>query len=181
MGATLLFWLYKSVKVLSCNIVGESSPLSRFAAPLAGSVWLTSVGTGDAVETKILSNLYHVGEDSPSSGTTRHRWSLFVSDALASYSDLTGRRGGCDFLQILYDPKNKDGQGCSEKNPGKCREGDLTGKFGEVKVGKRESMFTKGYHSDLNLELPEYATKKRALFLVVYDHEHPGRESRKLI
>ncbi len=140
---------------------------ARFAAPVAGSVWFTSVSKGDAVETKIMSNLYHTGDNSKS---TQHNWRLYISDALASSSDLQGNN--CDFLQILYDPKHKDGQDCSEKNPGKCREGDLGGKFGQVRVGKQESMFTKSYHTDLNLELPELEGT-RSLFLVLYDPDHP--------
>ena len=48
----------------------------------------------------------------------------------------------------------------------------MSGKFQDVRIGKRESMFTKGYHTDLNLELPEL-DGPRSLFVVVYDADHP--------
>jgi len=72
----------------------------------------------------------------------------------------------------LYDPLNKNGEGCSEEDPSKCREGDLSGKFGHVKVGKEESMFTKNYFTDVNLELPEL-DGHRSLYLVLFDEDHP--------
>ncbi len=171
-GRSLVLEGPSKTRVCATILPTETTPFraaeARFASPVAGSVWFTSVSRGDAVETKILSNLFHVRE---SGASTRHGWSLFISDALATASDLQGN--DCDFLQILYDPKNRDGRGCSQKSRAKCKEGDLTGKFGEVKVGKRESMFTKNYHTDLNLALPEFGSGRRALFLVLYDQEHP--------
>ena len=67
---------------------------------------------------------------------------------------------------------NKDGEGCSEENPSKCREGDLTGKFGKVRIGKEESTFTKNIYTDVDLELPEL-DGHRSLYLVLFDEDHP--------
>ena len=65
-------------------------------------------------------------------------------------SDGTG--SSCDFLQLVYESgaKNRDGRGCGEADEasrGRCRQGDLGGKFGKVRVGRRESMFTKVINS----------------------------------
>lgn len=120
---------------------------ARFTSPVAGSVWFTSAGQ----ETKIFTNLVHVTGDK---GSSNHRWQLFITDVLDTYSDIQG--SGCDFLQILYDTKTRGtGEGCSEDQPEKCQEGDLAGKFGNVKVSRRESMFTKSYFHDTNLPLPD--------------------------
>ena len=76
----------------------------------------------------------------------------------------------------MYETKNRDGRGCGEGegSSGKCRQGDLGGKFGKVRVGRRESMFTKAYHTDLDLELPDL-DGTRSLFVAIYDAEHPDR------
>ena len=74
-----------------------------------------------------------------------------AADALTGGgSDGTG--SSCDFLQLVYESgaKNRDGRGCGEADEasrGRCRQGDLGGKFGKVRVGRRESMFTKVINS----------------------------------
>ena len=142
--------------------IGEA----RFTSPIAGTIWFTSLSKGDSVEIKILTNLFHV----QSGKSTNHDWRVFISDILDTASDLQG--SNCDFLQSVYDADDQGGgPECSEEHPENCREGDLTGKFGQVRVGKRESMFTKGYHTDLHLELPELEGR-RSLFVVVYDEDH---------
>ena len=142
---------------------------ARFTSPVGGSIWFTSLSLGDNVETKIYTNLVHVSGPSKSSS---HKWQLFISDVLDTDSDIQG--SGCDFLQILYDPKNGQGEGCSQKEPHKCREGDLAGKFGSVKVSRRESMFTKNYFHDNHLELPELGPgSARSLFVVIYEPDRP--------
>jgi Cu/Zn superoxide dismutase len=138
----------------------------RFNSPVAGSVWFTALSKGDSVETKILTNLINVA----AAKSTANAWQIFITDILDTDSDI--QRGSCDFLQLLYDPLNKDGKDCSEENRASCREGDLTGKFGKVKVGKEESMFTKIYVTDVDLELPEL-DGHRSLYLVLFDEEHP--------
>ncbi len=137
---------------------------ARFTSPVGGSIWFTSLSQGDATETNIFTNLVHVAGDERSSN---HRWQLFITDVLDTDSDIQG--SGCDFLQILYDPKNRQGDGCSKEDPDKCREGDLAGKFGSVKVSRRESMFTKAYFHDVNLGLPELEGTARSLFVVLYE------------
>ena len=141
---------------------------ARFTSPVGGSIWFTSLSLGSKVETKIYTNLVHVAGRAKSSS---HKWQLFITDVLDTDSDIQG--SGCDFLQILYDPNNDQGEGCSEDEPQKCREGDLTGKFGQIKVSRRESMFTKSYFHDNHLELPELDGSARSLFVVVYDEEAP--------
>ena len=144
--------------------VGESTQLrsaeARFTSPVAGSVWFTS----NADETNIFTNLVHVSGDGKSSS---HRWQLFITDVLDTDSDIHG--SGCDFLQILYDTKKSTGEGCSKEDPSKCRDGDLAGKFGKVKVSRRESMFTKAYFHDVSLVLPELEGTARSLFVVLYE------------
>jgi hypothetical protein len=80
--------------------------------------------------------------------------------------------GSCDFLQLLYDPRNKNGEGCSSDDRAKCKEGDLTGKFGKLRIGKEETMFTKNLLTDVDLELPEL-DNHRSLYLVLFDQDHP--------
>lgn len=142
---------------------------ARFTSPVAGSIWFSSLRLEDekTTETTIFSNLVHVAGESKSSS---HRWQLFITDVLDTDSDIQG--SGCDFLQILYDPQNGQGEGCSKDDPGKCREGDLGGKFGNVKVSRRESMFTKSYFHDTHLNLPELEGTARSLFVVLYDEDH---------
>lgn len=140
---------------------------ARFTSPIAGSVWFTSLSGGEEehIETRILSNLYHV-QNGKSSG---HPWQIFITDILTSVR----KRNTCDFLQILYDPENRDGLGCSKDSPQKCKEGDLTSKFGAVRVGQRESIFTKSSYTDSSLMLPE-SEGPRSVYLVIYDEEHEG-------
>eukprot|EP00094_Tigriopus_californicus_P005910 TCALIF_05695-PA protein Name:"Similar to sodE Superoxide dismutase [Cu-Zn] 5 (Dictyostelium discoideum)" AED:0.01 eAED:0.01 QI:0/-1/0/1/-1/1/1/0/1143 len=138
---------------------------ARFTSPIAGSVWFTTMSFGDGVETKIFSNLFHT----QGTKSTANDWKIYISDALDSSLDVNGQ--SCDFLQTLYDPEHRSGEGCSEDDPGKCREGDLTGKFGQVRVGKTESMFTKAYHNDVDITLPEL-DGSQALFLVLFDADH---------
>ena len=141
---------------------------ARFTSPVAGSVWFSSYsnpnGNDTAAETNIFTNLVHVTGDSKSSS---HRWQLFITDVLDTDADIHG--SGCDFLQILYDTEKKTGDGCSADDPGKCRDGDLSGKFGKVKVSRRESMFTKAYFHDTNLALPELEGTARSMFVVLYE------------
>jgi len=133
---------------------------ARFTSPVAGSVWFTS----NEAETNIFTNLVHVSGEGKSSS---HRWQLFITDVLDTDSDIHG--SGCDFLQILYDTKKSSGNGCSEQDPDKCRDGDLSGKFGKVKVSRRESMFTKSYFHDNNLVLPDLEGTARSIFVVLYE------------
>lgn len=136
---------------------------ARFTAPVAGSVFFHSLRQGNKVETKILSTLYHVVK----STSSEHSWQIFITDIVGTNK----RRQTCNFLQLLYDPDNRDSQNCSKENPDNCKGGDLTGKFGKVKVGKKETMFTKKYMRDSNLRLPEMKGS-RSLYLALFDPEH---------
>ena len=133
-------------------------------------MWFTTISKGDAVETKILSDLFHVSGEGLGK-SSKHKWTLYITDILDSALDLHGNN--CDFLQTPYDPDDVDGVGCVKgEQPSKCAQGDLAGKFGEVTVGKRRTMFTRAYHTDLSLEMPEL-DGPRSIFLVVHDAEHP--------
>jgi len=137
---------------------------ARFSAPVAGSVFFHTLSLGDKIETKIFTNLYHV----VSSTSSDHPWQIFITDILGTNK----RRQTCNFLQILYDPDNRVSDNCSEDNPAGCKDGDLTAKFGKVRVGKQESMFTKKYYSDSKMSLPELGGS-RSLYLTLYDADHP--------
>jgi len=52
----------------------------------------------------------------------------------------------------------------------KCKEGDLSGKFGHIKVGREESFFTKSFHTDVDLELPEL-DGHRSVYLVLFEQD----------
>ncbi len=52
----------------------------------------------------------------------------------------------------------------------KCKEGDLTRKFGNMKVGREEGFFTKSFHTDVDLELPEL-DGHRSVYLVLYEED----------
>lgn len=135
---------------------------ARFTSPVAGSVFFHTLAHGGNTETKIFSNLYHVVEGSSSD----HGWQIFITDILGTNK----KRQTCNFLQILYDPDSRDAAGCSEESPESCKDGDLTGKFGKVRVGKEESMFTKKYFTDRSLVLPKGS---RSLYLALFDADHP--------
>ena len=134
---------------------------ARFTSPVAGSVHFHSLTVNGSTEVKLFTNLYHVVQGT----TTSHGWQIYITDILGNNK----RRESCNFLQILYDPDSKNAEGCSEKNPEKCKEGDLTGKFGKVKVAKQENMFSKSYLNDLNMELPDLSDGGRVLYLTLYD------------
>ena len=136
---------------------------ARFTSPVAGSVFFHTLSLGDRTETKIFTNLYHVVAGS----STDHPWQIFITDILGSNK----RRQTCNFLQILYDPDNRPVNGCSQQNPAACKDGDFTSKFGRVRVGVQESMFTKKYFSDPSLTLPELGGS-RSLYLTLYDADH---------
>ncbi len=131
---------------------------------MAGSVWFGwRKGHAGA---KILTNVFHVRSRS----STNHAWRIYASDAFdADAVEIPGE--DCDFLQTIFDTHSKNGDGCSEKAPQKCLAGDLTGKFGKVLVGKRQGPFTKKYFEDDHLNLTDL--KARALYLVIYDEDHP--------
>ena len=54
---------------------------ARFAAPIGGSIWFTSLSRGDAVETKIYTNLFH---NRPPAKSSDHLWQLFITGSLRS-------------------------------------------------------------------------------------------------
>jgi Cu/Zn superoxide dismutase len=161
---------------------------ARFMSPVAGSVYFHSLRQGEQTETKIFTNLYHVGgageggsgkgedEDGGATTSSDHPWQIFITDILGS----NRKRQSCNFLQILYDPENRAGSGtaaavtdCSQENPERCPAGNLTGKFDRVRVGKQESMFTKKYYSDQTLSLPpDLDGSSRSLYLAVFDPDH---------
>jgi len=136
---------------------------ARFTSPVAGSVFFHTLTIGDITETKIFSNLFHVVEGATSSLP----WQIYITDILGSNK----RRQTCNFLQILYDPDNKDSQSCSPSSPQDCKQGDLTSKFGPIPVGKKQSMFTTKYFTDSTLHLPELEGS-RSLYLTLFDPEH---------
>ena len=145
--------------------VGEDTRVrtyeARFTSPVAGSVHFHSLTAEGKTETKIFTNLYHVIQGS----TSTHGWQIYITDILGNNK----RRETCNFLQILYDPSAKKDADCSETSPENCKEGDLTGKFGKVKVAKQENMFSKQYLNDLSLDLPDLRDGGRSLYLTLYD------------
>ena len=136
---------------------------ARFTAPVAGSVFFTTLRQGEVTETKILSSLYHVVRTTSSA----HDWQIFITDIVGSNK----KRQSCNFLQLLYDPDNRDNKDCSEDAPQNCKGGDLSGKFGKVKVGSKETMFSKKFMRDAHLMLPEMGGS-RSLHLALFDQEH---------
>ena len=135
-----------------------------FTSPVAGKVFLQTLSLGERIETKIFTNLYHVVS---AGGSSTHKWQIFITDVIGS----NRRRQSCNFLNIKYDPENKPDESCSKDNPSGCKDGDLEGKFGSVKVGKQESMFSKKYYMDPSLSLPNLRGS-RMLYLVLYDADH---------
>ena len=74
----------------------------RFASPVAGSIWFTALSKGDAIETKILTNLFHVA----STKSSNHAWQIFITDILDTDNDIQARMfdfftSTC-FLLLLY-------------------------------------------------------------------------------
>lgn len=52
---------------------------ARLSSPVAGSVTAMSWSSGDRVDTRILTDLYHVSGDGVASN---HVWKLYVTDVL---------------------------------------------------------------------------------------------------
>jgi len=147
---------------------------ARFNTPVAGSVFFHTLTFNGSTETKILTNLYNVGEPTANNSPTSHSWQIFITDIIGA----NRRRKSCDFLQILYNPADKDGVGCQQDSADRCRDGDLTGKFGRVTVGQQESMFTKMYLTDRSLVFPAATAdskSSRSLYLALFQADHEFR------
>jgi len=136
---------------------------ARFMTPVAGSVFFFSLRSGAEIETKIFTNMYHVVQGK----STDHAWQIYITDIIGSNK----KRQTCNFLQILYDPDNRDETNCSQESPADCKDGKLTQKFGKVRVGKQESMFTKKFLTDRKLNFPKMGGS-RTLYLALFDAEH---------
>lgn len=117
---------------------------------------MISWSVGDEIDTRILTDLYHVSGDGTASN---HVWKLLVTDVLDTkqgellciqrkispyfalakiwlfFSDRD--RGDCNALQFLYDPDSRSGEGCSPQAPQNCKQGDLSGRLGLVRSASK--------------------------------------------
>ena len=85
-------------------------------------------------------------------------------------------RGDCHALQLLYDPDSRSGEGCSPQQADKCRQGDLSGRLGLVKVSARPGPGFGGgsrrVFRDPTLTLTDLSGP-RSLYLVVFNKDYP--------
>ena len=67
-------------------VAGVETATARLPGPIAGSVTVTTwrSGESDQVDTRILTDLYHVGEDS--SASSNHVWKIYVTDVLDTWA-----------------------------------------------------------------------------------------------
>ena len=79
----------------------------------------------------------------------------------------------CNSLQLLWDPDTKQGDNaCSKTSPENCAAGDMTEKHGKIRVGARQSPFSRKIYMDSQLPMIPY-TGKRKLFVVIFHPDKP--------
>ncbi|UYV71581.1 hypothetical protein LAZ67_8003737 [Cordylochernes scorpioides] len=138
-----------------------------FTTPVAGSVILRENERG---ETTIFSNIFHTAEEYQPS--TNHDWKILVTDILESTKKGDLRR--CDYLQVLYDPLNRDDTNCSRTDQNNCKIGDLSKKHDQIVVGASNSRYSKKFYVDTNLPLNSLENQ-RSLYLVLFEKDNPLR------
>ena len=79
--------------------------MAKLPSPVAGAVTIMTWSDGEQVDTQIVTDLYHVSEDGPS---TNHLWKLYVTDVLDSKAgiksseDLVIKKKKIFYLQLIY-------------------------------------------------------------------------------
>ncbi|XP_046653346.1 uncharacterized protein LOC124344000 [Daphnia pulicaria] len=170
-GRTLIF---EGPNTLCATIMPEDGlkvAAARLSSPIAGSVTVISWSVGDEVDTRVLTDLYHVSGDGTASN---HVWKLLVTDVLDTKQDRD--RGDCNALQFLYDPDSRSGVNCSPQAPQNCKQGDLSGRLGLVRsASKPGGGFGGGSRRafrDPLLVLPDLKGP-RSLYMVLFDKDLP--------
>ncbi|CAG7838672.1 unnamed protein product [Allacma fusca] len=141
--------------------------VAHFTHPMAGSVYFQTLNDRQGLTTSIFSDIFYVNQDRPA--PSDHSWRLFITDYATNAKD----DSDCSSLQQLWDPDMKQGDtACSKTSPESCAAGDLTEKHGKLRVGARQSPFSRKIYMDSTLPMISY-TSKRKLFIVVFHPDKP--------
>lgn len=90
------------------------------------------------------------------------------------FSDLSPEDDGdCQTLQQLWDPDNRQGNGyCSKSDSESCAAGEMTEKHGKIRVGARQSIFSRKIYKDASLPPIPYGGRRK-VFVVVFHPDKP--------
>lgn len=61
---------------------------------------------------------------------------------------------------------------CSKSNPGACPAGELTEKHGKIRIGTRQSSFSRKIYMDTSMPMIHFTTKRK-LFVVIFHPDKP--------
>lgn len=140
--------------------------MAHFTRPIAGSVYFQTLNDRAGTTTSIFSDLFHVNQDRPAASD--HVWKLFITDYTANAKDDLD----CNAIQQLWDPDNRQGSGsCSKSSPESCAAGEMTGKHGKMRVGARQSAFSRKLLMDPELPAIPYGGRRKIVVVLF----HPDR------
>lgn len=80
--------------------------------------------------------------------------------------------GDCQTLQLLWDPDNRQGGYCSKTDTESCAAGEMTEKHGKIRVGARQSIFSRKIYKDASLP-PIPFGGRRKIFVVIFHPDKP--------
>lgn len=150
--------------VMCANIIDTrdvKTAEAYFESQISGKITVRGNEDGTTI---IILNLYNIN----SKISTRHDWKILASDIL----DNRRHDEQCNYLQLVFDPHNTEGTDCSTNDMKKCRQGDLTGKHGQLQVaGLGKS--SRRTIVDHNLPISSLEVS-RALFIAIYEPIGPG-------
>ncbi|ODM91430.1 Superoxide dismutase [Cu-Zn] [Orchesella cincta] len=134
---------------------------------MAGTVHFQTLNDQDGLTTSIYSDLFHVNQDRPAASD--HAWKLYITD----YNSNTRDDGDCQTLQLLWDPDNRQTNGyCTKTDSESCAAGEMTEKHGKIRVGARQSVFSRKIYKDATLPPVPYGGRRK-IFVVIFHPDKP--------
>jgi hypothetical protein len=96
---------------------------------------------------------------------------MTISSLFSGYSFLDDV--DCNTLQQLWDPENRQGRGvCTKSDPDGCAVGEMTEKHGKIRVGARQSAFSRKVFKDPTLPAIPYGGRRK-IVVVVFHPDKP--------
>ncbi|OXA38086.1 uncharacterized protein LOC110862045 [Folsomia candida] len=141
--------------------------VAHFTRPMAGSVYFQTLNDRQGTTTSVFSDLFHVNQDRPAASD--HVWKLYITDYTSNPRDDLD----CNAIQQLWDPDNRQGSSasCSKKAQDSCAAGEMTGKHGKIRVGARQSSFSRKVFMDSSLPAIPYGGRRKIVVVIF----HPDR------